>query len=193
MIKNERIIKLPYPDWIELIPKKFKSSFSCLCYQSNVDKNGYGPYGFDTNNSEMLLREVFDRISIWDKDKKSFVHQGEINHCKGIFMYDSGIDHANEISKEIIQLKISNTKENIKRKKLNLPFKENTSLLKFIKENISIENFIEKKISFAVTGVSSNNYLVTMDDNIFKKIEDVSKKYGIEFITINSENDLKPW
>jgi hypothetical protein len=32
-----------------------------------------------------------------------------------------------------------------------------------------------------------------MDDNILKKIEDVSKKYGIEFIKIISETDLKPW
>ena len=108
-------------------------------------------------------------------------------------MHDSGIDYANEISKEIIQLKISNTKENLQLKKLNLPPKENNPLLKFLKENISIENFIEKKIPFAVTGVSSDNYLVTMDDNILKKIEDVSKKYGIEFITIISETDLKPW
>jgi hypothetical protein len=193
MVKNERIFKFPYPDWINLIPQKLKYKFTCLCYQSNFDIHGYGPYGFDTNNSKQILNEVFDEISIWDNDKISYVNQTKINHYKGIFLYGNGIDYSNEISKKITQLKILNKKENLQLKKLNHPPKENNSIEKFIKENNSIKNLIKEKISFAVTGVSTENYLVTMDENISSKVEEVSKKYGVEFISINAESDLKPW
>ncbi|MCG8708044.1 hypothetical protein JHU04_001245 [Brenneria sp. 4F2] len=60
MKKNERIIKFPLPDWNKPFVSNDDLDAYCVCYQYDVNEYGYGPYGFDTENSKKIIDKVFD-------------------------------------------------------------------------------------------------------------------------------------
>ncbi|MFP1764517.1 hypothetical protein, partial [Lonsdalea quercina] len=60
MVKNERVIKFPLPDWNEPFISNDELEACCFCYQYDFDENGFGPYGFNTENGRKIINKVFD-------------------------------------------------------------------------------------------------------------------------------------
>ncbi|WP_263263971.1 hypothetical protein [Pseudomonas sp. RIT-PI-S] len=61
MVAKERVIEFPVPSWnipFSIIPE---NAF-CICYQSDVDGNGYGPYGFNTELAIALIAKRFKSV-----------------------------------------------------------------------------------------------------------------------------------
>lgn len=73
MVDNERLIKIPVPDFNEIVDIKIKSKVFCLCYQFNIDENGCGPYVFDTDKSKVLLKDLFPDIYYFDGQVRGLV------------------------------------------------------------------------------------------------------------------------
>jgi len=60
----ERVIRFPLPKYEDVFDslENLKIKPYCVCYQHDVNENGYGPYGFHTEKSKRLLEDVFGKI-----------------------------------------------------------------------------------------------------------------------------------
>ena len=65
----EKVIKFNIPEYMKIFDFQadLKCSPYCICYQYNVDKNGYGSYGFNTLKSNLFLKDMFQQSYTWDK------------------------------------------------------------------------------------------------------------------------------
>lgn len=63
MVKNERIIKFPVPDWRRLFSKEFDKFTTCFCYQYDIDEKFYGSYGFDSSIAKKIINDFISEVS----------------------------------------------------------------------------------------------------------------------------------
>lgn len=85
----ERVIKFPLPIWMAdnfIRAKELCTEPYCICYQRDVDNNGFGPYGFSTDKSQKIISGVFSNISHLDAERNSIKEQKNIN-IDGVYFY----------------------------------------------------------------------------------------------------------
>ncbi|KHN49262.1 hypothetical protein [Pectobacterium fontis] len=88
MVKNERIIKFPLPDWNEPFVLNDDLDAYCICYQYDFDQNGFGPYGFNTDNGKKIINAVFDdNLYYLNKSNMEKVTKSQLVKKKGVYVY----------------------------------------------------------------------------------------------------------
>ena len=94
----EQLIRFPYPlynDSVKSLETLIEKPY-CLCYQFEVNENGYGPYGFDTEKSKELLKKLFEGLYFWHNG--AFIKNDNYNLRSGIYFYNENLSFETKCS-----------------------------------------------------------------------------------------------
>ncbi|WP_370578010.1 hypothetical protein ABX014_23535 [Snodgrassella alvi] len=118
MINNEKLIISPVPNWNRIISSDLDSMAYCICYQYNIDSNGFGAYGFNTEKAEKIISNTFPNLMFLEKDSKDFVSLKDTKIIQqfGIYLYGN--------SAKLESLKIELKNYYIEKKKNEIKFKK---------------------------------------------------------------------
>ena len=118
MINNEKLIIFPVPNWNRIISSDLDSMAYCICYQYNIDSNGFGAYGFNTEKAEKIISNTFPNLMFLEKDSKDFVSLKDTKIIQqfGIYLYGN--------SAKLESLKIELKNYYIEKKKNEIKFKK---------------------------------------------------------------------
>lgn len=199
----EKIIKFPLPQYNEIFNVKeelIKKPF-CICYQYDINENGYGPYGFNTNKSLTLLKKTFESLHIYVDGKIQKMNDSIAAFKNAIYLYNS--ENAVELlSKEINNYSIMVKKKEIFRRnqKEDIKLPEKPIILDVIKNDLFdvqiLNQLLDKNINLFLTkyyAPEAGNSLVLFDDDIISIVQNISKELGVEYCEVTSINELKPW
>lgn len=196
----ERIIKFPLP--------KYKSCFSgeatlnkepyCLCYQFNINKHdGYGPYGFETEKSQLILKRSLGEIYTWDVSKKNLIKLPVSNMKQGIYIYENS-ETIGLLNKEVLSYLINERKKSIGLG--NIPMSSKPPLLDIVDNNqyrvSSLNQLIDRGIRFFIVSFftpEAGNSLILFDDNLLDRIKENALQESVNVDEINSIDVLKAW
>ena len=202
MVKDmsEKIIKLPISEWI-IQSAGFKTdlppSTYCICYQYNINENGYGPYGFATEKSKGLLSFLFTDLMFFNKEKKSIDFCSVIS-TRGLYFYGSNkliSQELNEYRKKILKNKLKFKREMLEEVEPEKP--EILSLYNNEQIETSVLKFFFKKeclflFKCFLTPIAGDT-LIVFDPEIWRKATEYCNNNSIETQSSNSIDDLKEW
>jgi hypothetical protein len=196
----ERIIKFPFPKYKSCFDNEdlLQKSPFCLCYQYNLNKDHqYGPYGFDTEKAQLILRRSFLKLYFWDEVKRDIL-KTQVNILRrGIYFYDNE-DYIEQERKSISSYFIQKRKNEILRK--NEPIESIPFLLKVSNNNKFSVNFlnqlINENINFFIVDYftpEAGNSLIFFNNSILKRIMLLAKQESVNFDDVESIDNLKAW
>ncbi len=90
MVKNERFITFPAPEWNLPYVKNNNDDFYCycVCYQYDFDDSGYGPYGLTTNSAANLVGDFFkDGLLTYSESHKNKLALHKFSSRKGLYLF----------------------------------------------------------------------------------------------------------
>lgn len=90
MVKNERFITFPAPEWNLPYVKNNNDDFFCycVCYQYDFDDLGYGPYGLTTNSAANLVDDFFkDGLLTYSESHKNKLALHKFSSRKGLYLF----------------------------------------------------------------------------------------------------------
>lgn len=202
MVKNERVIKFPLPDWNEPFISNGDLEVCCFCYQHDFDQNGFGPYGFNTENGRKIINEVFnDDLYYLNKLDVEKVAKNQLLKRKGVYVYSR---HAPVVDLYCI---FENYKKNLlkneikKRKSLPLsPEPIKPAILKLMEGDRFYSEDIKEILSMGYGVFIINHYMpeagdtfVFFDDALCLLFERYAMKLNVGFLVVDSINKLNPW
>jgi len=199
----ERLIffSLPESQNIFYMDEKLESQPYCICYQSEVNEYGYGPYDFTTKKAQELIKALFGDTYYWDATKL----MTRLNYSipLGLSFYgDSKI--INELEKEAIKF-LATKKKNEIFEKLKKPIQKlpEIPLLfdlfayeKGLFKSASINKLLDRGGKFfihTVFGPEAGDTYILFNKELIGKIECTANALGIEVVKKESINGLKPW
>lgn len=86
MVTNERLIKISVPDFNEIITGEANPDAFCLCYQFDINSEGYGRYGFETEKAKRLINELFPCVYYYDERACSLVKKSSFE-SPGVYFF----------------------------------------------------------------------------------------------------------
>lgn len=107
---NEKLIKFPMSEWMIQsggFTKVLPQSAYCICYQYNIDDNGFGPYGFSTTRSDRLLSFLFPNIAFFYKNENKLESSSKIDK-RGVYFYGNNNGEIDKKTKEYNKLILKN-------------------------------------------------------------------------------------
>ncbi|MGD8164541.1 hypothetical protein [Pantoea sp. FN0307] len=197
MVKNERLIKFPVPNWNRVTSKKFDDFFICLGYQYDFDGDFYGPYGFDTPASQDIMHSVIKSPYYYDDITNKFILSNTLKK-KGVYFFDGFKNLKDEVENYQLCLK----KNEIKIKKGldsdELPAKP--LLMQAINNGEFEDSLILKMMSDEIGFFIVNHYSPEAGQTILIPSEEfcgfffeAAKIYNVQVVEVESINSLKPW
>lgn len=198
---NEKLIKFPISEWMlkaSGFTKELPSSTYCICYQYDIDGNGFGPYGFSTIASDKLLSFLFSNIVFFDKSKNKLDLCSKIDR-RGIYFYG---DKTGEIDRKINKYNKLTLKNKLKINK-GLPedahaekpllfelYSDNKIEVGVVKEIIN--NKFDFLFNFFFTPMAGQT-LILFNEDIWGKAIGYCKDNNINTQVVGSIDNLKAW
>lgn len=194
----ERILEFPLPEEWDIFEEKSIKDARCICYQYNVDENGYGPYGFSTDNAKLIIQEIFNDLFFFDKDKKSFKKASFINN-NGFYVYGNNVQ---KLERELLAFLLWEKKKSILEKKSIAapdPPPYPAILNAYHQDKLSFNGM--KNINSSGNGCFvSKFYMPEAGQTLIFTLDDVSdlarfsaKRKKIDYCVFDSIGSLKPW
>ena len=112
MVNNmpEQLIKFPISECI-IQSGHFKTDLPseayCICYQYNIDSNGYGPYDFLTEKSKGLLSSLFTNLMCFNKEGQNLDACSALSR-KGLYFYGNNNEQVNKRLTEYRKMLLKN-------------------------------------------------------------------------------------
>lgn len=197
MVAHERLIKIPVPDFNEVIDNEITSESFCLCYQFNIDDSGYGRYGFDTEKAKDLLKNLFPDLYCYDDKIKTLVKKKSLD-SQGLYFFENW----EKIKAELDGYKLTIKKNEILARK-GMAIKncnEKPRLFEVYENGKLSSNVVDELISLDCGFFIVNNYmpqggkcLIFIDSSHLDKIQLAAKNMDIKFDDLPSIDSLKAW
>ncbi|MFJ0492296.1 hypothetical protein [Citrobacter werkmanii] len=198
---NEKLIKFPISEWMlkaNGFTKELPSSTYCVCYQYDIDDNGFGPYGFSTIASDKLLSFLFSNILFFDKSKNKLDFCSNIDK-RGVYFYGNKIGEIerqiNEHSKLILKNKLKINKGLAEEVHAEKPllfelYSDNKIEVDVVNEFIS--NKFDFLFNYFFTPMAGQT-LILFNNEIWNKAVEYCKDNKIHTQEVCSIDDLKAW
>ena len=204
MVKAERLIKFPLPSQSGLISQSDTTLAFCVCYQHDFDSKGYGPYGFDTEKSKLIISDVFSSVYAFQKDNNNnFWSLCKATHFykKTLYLYGNSevISRLNDalenykrvIAKNEIKARHSLPTEILPEKPLLLEvFKDEVYQLETLIKLISLKCGVFIRNSFAP---EAGEAFILFDNSVWGELKSKAINQKVEALEVLSINELKPW
>nr|WP_033762173.1 hypothetical protein [Pantoea agglomerans] len=197
MVANERLIKIPVPNFNEIIEIKKDSEAFCLCYQFNVDDYGYGPYGFDTDKAKDLLKVLFSEIYYYDNQVRGFVKKTVLD-SEGLYFFKRWEKLKSDLDSYKLTIKKN---EILARKGVAVEVLNEKPELYDVYENGKLSSRVLNDLSrLGCEFFIVNNYmpqggkcLIFTDSSCLNKVKSLAKDLEIKFDSFPSIDSLKAW
>ena len=197
MVANERLIKIPVPNFNEIIEIKKDSEAFCLCYQFNVDDYGYGPYGFDTDKAKDLLKVLFSEIYYYDNQVRGLVKKTVLD-SEGLYFYKRWEKLKSDLDSYKLTIKKN---EILARKGVAVEVLNEKPELYDVYENGKLSSRVLNDLSrLGCEFFIVNNYmpqggkcLIFTDSSCLNKVKSLAKDLEIKFDSFPSIDSLKAW
>lgn len=197
MVKNERLIKFPVPNWNRVTSEKFDDFFICLGYQYDFDDHFYGPYGFDTPASQDIMRSVINSSYYYDEVTNKFILASTLKK-KGLYFFDGFKNLKDEVENYHLCLKKNEIK--IKKGLVSDELPAKPLLMQAISNGEFEDSLILKMMSDKIGFFIVNNYSPEAGQTILIPSEELcglffeaAKSYNVQVVEVGSINFLKPW
>ncbi|MCX8749558.1 hypothetical protein J3U75_09270 [Snodgrassella sp. B3088] len=203
MVINEKLIKFPIPNWNRIINPDLDSMAYCLCYQYNINCNGYGPYGFNTYFAKKIILKTFPNLMYLDKQNSEFISLKHVENIQrdGIYLYGDK-EKLDLIYSELNKYYLIKKKNEMKsKKKLSQePLPSKPLLLDLIEDNKYKSEVIKKILHLDYKILISHHYMpeagqtcILFEQNILLKIKEYALYYNVPFVETSSIDQLKAW
>ncbi|MEO3988796.1 hypothetical protein [Pseudocitrobacter cyperus] len=198
---NEKLIKFPISEWMlkaSGFTKELPSSTYCVCYQYDIDGNGFGPYGFSTIASDKLLSFLFSNIVFFDKNKNKLDLCSKLDK-RGVYFYGNKIGEIDKKINEYNKLMLKN-KLKISRGLPEEAHTEKPLLFELYSDNkikVGVVNeIINNKFDFLFNFVftpMAGQTLILFSDEIWSKAIEYCKGNNIDTQEVGSIDNLNAW
>jgi len=197
MVANERLIKIPVPNFNEIIEIKKDSEAFCLCYQFNIDDYGYGPYGFDTDKAKDLLKVLFSEIYYYDNQVRGLVKKTVLD-SEGLYFYKRWEKLKSDLDSYKLTIKKN---EILARKGVAVEVLNEKPELYDVYENGKLSSRVLNDLSrLGCEFFIVNNYmpqggkcLIFTDSSCLNKVKSLAKYLEIKFDSFPSIDSLRAW
>ncbi|WP_341958805.1 hypothetical protein [Pseudomonas sp. RC10] len=174
----------------------------CICYQHNVDDAGYGPYGFHTAKSEILLKRALGPLTYWNSERGQLV-DADIPKADGIYFFrEQG--YVTTMNSELMIYQKSQAiqalRDRYKKTSPSTPSSAKPILLEVAQgrrmSGAAISKILENNCSFLISYsriTEMGQILIFFDTTLRANIRKTAEEEGIKYITEKSIDDLKPW
>ncbi|MFP1984442.1 hypothetical protein ACLEE6_08735 [Lonsdalea quercina] len=202
MVKNERVIKFPLPDWNEPFIFNDELEACCFCYQYDFDENGFGPYGFNTENGRKIINKVFDGdLYYLNKLDMEKVKNKQHLKKKGVYVY-SRYRPAVDLYCIFENYKKNLLKNEIKKRK-SLPLSPEPikpAIIKLMEGEHVYSEDINEILNMGYGVFIINHYMpeagdtfIFFDDDLCLLFESCAIKLNVSCLVVDSINKLNPW
>jgi len=200
----ERIIEFPIPDWDEVFvgDTDLKYKARCICYQTNVDKMGYGPYGFITDKAESIIFCLFKELFYFDWESRVLRKNSSVSvRMKGLYIGGNAIKNQ-ELEQKLISYNASELKNSLRRKKgLPVIFSNEAPIIlgtyqgELIDAGVVNQLICEGYFCLVVKyyAPQAGQSLVLFEDKDFEKLKVYAQDVSIDYHTASSIDDLRAW
>ncbi|HCC0890840.1 TPA: hypothetical protein M4K80_004457 [Salmonella enterica] len=198
---SEKLIKFPVSEWMTK-SNNFKNSLPlsayCICYQYDINENGYGPYGFSTIKAKELLSFLFTNLMFYNKEEKNLT-VCSIPGKRGVYFYG---DSSNRINKQMQEYKKMILKNELRVNKglTEETYSEIPDLSKLYNEHEIEVSIINKIIDEGYdlffncffTPIAGQS-LIVFDDNVWSRATEYCENNEIFFQVTDLTDNLKEW
>lgn len=196
MVKNERIIKFPVPDWKRLFSKEFDKITTCFCYQYDIDENFYGPYGFDSSIAKEIINDFISEFLFYDVIERKLINVKNV-YRNGLYVSSDGNPLGNEIESYSMAVKKNELR---KRKGLNEAEVKKPILLSMDSEckipDKVIFHLINNHIPFLIVNgymPEAGKSIMIFSDEVVKRFFDIVRKYNVDICEVDNIDLMKSW
>lgn len=202
----EKLIKFSISEWI-IQSGHFKTDLPseayCICYQYNIDSNGYGPYGFLTEKSEGLLSFLFNNLMCFNQEDKTLDVCSTLSR-NGVYFYGNNNE---QVHKQLADYRRMLLKNKLRANK-GLPedvFPEKPDLLNLYDDyggvEVSVINCLIEKcyqlLFYRFFTPVAGGDVILFDCNVWDRAIEYSNSNsnsnGIGFQEVDSVDNLKEW
>ena len=203
MVNNEKLIIFPVPNWNRIINSDLDSMAYCICYQYNIDSNGFGPYGFNTEKAEKIISNTFPNLMFLEKDSKDFVSLKDTKIIQqfGIYLYGN--------SAKLESLKIELKNYYIEKKKNEIKFKKSLIpiflpieplIMSLVNKDQTQSYTIKKLVNSNIGLIFCHHYmpeagltLIMFEKKILLELKKNATHNKVNFVELSSIDEMKAW
>ncbi|MCT6590894.1 hypothetical protein N3553_13530 [Pantoea dispersa] len=196
MVKNERIIKFPVPDWKRLFSKEFDKITTCFCYQYDIDEGFYGPYGFDSSIAKKIINDFISEFLFYDVIERNLINVNNV-YRNGLYVSSDGNPLGNEIESYSMAVKKNELR---KRRGLNEIEVKKPMLLSMDSEckipDKVIFHLINNHIPFFIVNgymPEAGKSIMIFSDEVVERFLDVVRKYNVDICAVDNIDLMKSW
>ncbi len=198
----ERVIEFPIEQEDIFTQSLSLAQGYCVCYQYDVDRYGYGPYGFHTANAKRLLNQVLPPLVYWHPDRETLMDV-DTPVAEGVYFF-KGQDCIRKMEAELLTYQKAEAMQALRHKygksEALTPKRVKPALLEVPKGKRIPAAFITRLLanncSFLVSysyNTEAGQILVFFSESIKSKIKSFSESADIRYSKISSIKELKPW
>ena len=203
MINNEKLIIFPIPNWNRIISSDLDLMAYCICYQYNIDSNGFGPYGFNTEKAEKIISNTFPNLMFLEKDSEGFVSLKDTKIIQqfGIYLYGN--------SAKLESLKIELKNYYIEKKKNEIKFKKSLIpislpieplIMSLVNKDQTQSYTIKKLVNSNIGLIFCHHYmpeagltLIMFEKKTLLELIKNATHYKVNFVELSSIDEMKAW
>ena len=203
MVNNEKLIIFPVPNWNRIISSDLDSMAYCICYQYNIDLNGFGAYGFNTEKAEKIISNTFPNLMFLEKDSKDFVSLKDTKIIQqfGIYLYGN--------SAKLESLKIELKNYYIEKKKNEIKFKKSLApislpteplIMSLVNKDQTQSYTIKKLVNSNIGLIFCHHYmpesgltLIMFEKKILLELKKNATHNKVNFVELSSIDEMKAW
>ncbi|MDI6635446.1 hypothetical protein [Pantoea dispersa] len=196
MVKNERIIKFPVPDWKRLFSKEFDKITTFFCYQYDIDEGFYGPYGFDSSIAKKIINDFISDFLFYDVIERNLINVNNV-YRNGLYVSSDGNPLGNEIESYSMAVKKNELR---KRRGLNEIEVKKPMLLSMDSEckipDKVIFHLINNHIPFFIVNgymPEAGKSIMIFSDEVVERFLDVVRKYNVDICAVDNIDLMKSW
>ena len=203
MVNNEKLIIFPVPNWNRIISSDLDSIAYCICYQYNIDSNGFGTYGFSTKKAEKIIINTFPNLMFLEKDSEDFVSLKDTKIIQqfGIYLYGN--------SAKLESLKIELKNYYIEKKKNEIKFKKSLIpislpieplIMSLVNKDQTQSYTIKKLVNSNIGLIFCHHYmpeagltLIMFEKKILLELKKNATHNKVNFVELSSIDEMKAW
>ena len=197
MVKSERVMKFPVPDWKRLFSKEFDKITTCFCYQYDIDESFYGPYGFDSSIAKKIINDFISYFVFYDVVERKLTNVDNV-YRNGLYISSDGNSLGNEI--EIYSMAVKKN-ELRKGRGLNEIEVEKKPILLSVDSECKIPNevivhLINDDIPFFIVNdymPEAGKSIMIFSEEMVKRFLDVVRKYNVDICAVDNIDLMKSW
>ena len=203
MISNEKLIVFPVPNWNRIISSELDSMAYCICYQYGIDSNGFGPYGFNTEQAEKIISTTFPNLMFLEKDNEGFISLKDTKIIQqfGIYLYGNSVK-LESLKIELKNYYIEKKKNEIKFKKSLVPKSLPTEplIMSLLNKDQAQNDTIKKLVNSNIGLIFCHHYmpeagltLIMFERKILLELKKNATYYKVNFVELSSIDEIKAW